>query len=182
MANIVEFPKQDRKHFMGAVFGFSGLYAEAWLLASPQPIVWPALMLGLPLIWLSVVDIDRFEIPDLASAWILLGGIWWHYGYGWGVMMDVLLVFLLVFLFSILAEKWLQKTALGFGDVKLLAASAAWVGALGISSVALLASVAGVVFTVMMWGIKRRRFDAPIPFGPFIAMGVWAVWLFGPIL
>jgi len=179
---MVKPVKQDRKRTMGAMIVFFGLYAGAWLLASPQPLAWPALMLGLPLIWLSVVDIDRFEIPDLASAWILLGGIWWQFSCGWGVVLDVLIVFLLMFLFSILAKKWMGKTALGFGDVKLLGASAAWVGALGISSVVLLASVAGIIFTVMMWGIRRRRFDAPIPFGPFIAMGVWAVWLFGPIL
>ena len=89
---------------MAAIFGFFGLYIGAWLLAGPQPIVWVALMLGLPLIWLSVVDIDRFEIPDLASAWILLSGIWWQFSYGWGVVLDVLIVFSLVLLFSTFAE------------------------------------------------------------------------------
>jgi leader peptidase (prepilin peptidase)/N-methyltransferase len=161
--------------------GLLGVFAGAWALAVPQPAVMEAVVLVIPLIWLSVVDLDRFEIPELANVAVLLGGLVFSARPLWGVSLEVSIVLLAMLLFSILAEKWMGKTALGFGDVKLLGAGAAWVGALGVSSVILLASVAGIGFIVMMWRIGRRRFSAPLPFGPFIAAGLWATWLYGPV-
>ncbi len=161
--------------------GLLGVFAGAWGLAWPQPSALEALALGLPLIWLSVVDLDRFEIPDLASMAVLFGGLTFSAGPLWAVALEIVAVGLVMWLFAALAENWLGKTALGLGDVKLLAAGVAWVGALGITTVILLASVAGIGFIVMMWSAGRRRFDAALPFGPFIAMGLWATWLYGPI-
>ena len=162
--------------------GLMGVFGGGWALASPQPSAFEALVLGLPLIWLSVVDLDRFEIPDLANLGILLGGLSYGEGPLWGTVLESSVIFMIMFLFSIVAENWLGKTALGLGDVKLLGAGAAWVGVFGMSSVILLASVAGIGFIVMMWALRRRRFEAPLPFGPFIAMGLWATWLYGPVI
>ncbi len=161
--------------------GLAGLFISSLALAPSPPPILDAVVLGFPLIWLSVVDLDRFEIPDLANIVVLLGGLTFSEAPLWMVALQVVAVGLALWLFSILAEKRLGKTALGLGDVKLLGAGTAWVGALGISTAILLASVAGIGFVSMMWAVGRRRFDAALPFGPFIAIGLWATWLYGPI-
>ena len=174
---------------MWSSLGLSGLFLASYLAArtdmSSEDIA-IALLLAIPLIWLSVIDLDRFVIPDISIIWIVLSGLAIQLQLGTlnagTYLFEGLLTFVFMYAFSELARKWLQKTALGFGDVKLLGASAIWIGAMGISSAILLASVAGILFAAIMWLLKKRRIDAPVPFGPFIAFGVWAVWLFGPLI
>ena len=100
---------------MWTTLGFSGLYLGAWLLASQHLPPFEAVLLSAPLIWLSVVDLDRFEIPDLANATIFLGGIGASFGAGWpdliGLIAEMSVVFLLTFGFSLLAARRLHKTA-----------------------------------------------------------------------
>jgi leader peptidase (prepilin peptidase)/N-methyltransferase len=68
------------------------------------------------------------------------------------------------------------------GDAKLLAASGAWVSWTGLPSVVLIAALAGLVFAV----IRARRGGgieaaARVPFGTFLCLGTWIVWLYGPL-
>lgn len=71
-----------------------------------------------------------------------------------------------------------RKPAMGLGDVKLLAAMGGLVG-LWIPMVLVWASFIGATF-----GIARRVFtnDRYVPFGPFLALGMWMTWLWGPHL
>jgi len=75
-----------------------------------------------------------------------------------------------------------RREGLGGGDAKLLAAAGAWIGASGLPSVlfggaaAALLAAAGLAFA----GREIRR-DTALPFGPFLALATWLVWLFGPL-
>ncbi len=70
------------------------------------------------------------------------------------------------------------RDGLGQGDAKLLAAAGAWVGAAVLAEVVLVAAVAGLVFAGCL-ALAGRRVDGStrLPFGPFLAAGIWAVWL-----
>ncbi|MCF6273247.1 MAG: A24 family peptidase [Rhodobacteraceae bacterium] len=169
--------------------GLAGLFITSFLLANPwnTPVfVGFSLWLGVALIWLSVVDLRRFEIPDGAVWMLVSGGVAYHFQFGWPQAGQFVLegsaTFLLMFVFSVIANWWMQKTALGFGDVKLLGAVAIWVGLVGVSSAIFLASVAGILYALAMRALRGQAFGGAIPFGPFIALGVWTVWLFGPVL
>ncbi len=72
------------------------------------------------------------------------------------------------------------EVGLGRGDAKMLAASGAWVGATGLAGVLLGAALAGLAAAGAMLavGIRLRR-DTALPFGPFLAVATWAMWLFG---
>jgi len=70
------------------------------------------------------------------------------------------------------------RTGLGFGDVKMSAAGATWVGLTGILTAWLWASVLGLIF-VLLWWLTGRPLtgSTAIPFGPFLAIGLWAAWI-----
>ena len=71
---------------------------------------------------------------------------------------------------------------LGGGDAKLLAAAGAWVGAAALPSVLLGAACAALIAVagLAIAGTRLSRRSA-LPFGPFLALATWAVWLLGPL-
>jgi leader peptidase (prepilin peptidase)/N-methyltransferase len=74
------------------------------------------------------------------------------------------------------------RDGLGLGDAKLLAAAGAWVGVTGLPSVLAGAGLAGLAAAGAMV-LAGRRLDrhTALPFGPFLALATWLVWLFGPV-
>ena len=79
-----------------------------------------------------------------------------------------------------LAERLLGQPALGLGDAKLAALGGAWLGPGGIAAAMALAVVSGALVgsTARLSGRLGPR--EPFPFGPFIALGIWLIWLIGP--
>ena len=150
--------------------------AEAWLDA----------LLGWSLLTLGWIDVRSWRLPDiltlplivlgLATAWLFapdelidrVAGSVAGYGCLWLVAYSY---------------RWLRgREGLGLGDAKLLAAAGAWVGASGLPSVVAGAALAALVMAggLMLTGVRFKRTSA-LPFGPFLALATWLVWLFGPI-
>lgn len=69
-----------------------------------------------------------------------------------------------------------RKPAMGLGDVKMIAAMGAFQGAWALLAL-MVASVAGAVIGVAARLATRSRY---IPFGPFLALGMFTVLLWGP--
>lgn len=74
-------------------------------------------------------------------------------------------------------SKLCGRDALGGGDVKLFAMLGAFFGADGVVYVLLFSSLAGIVFTALMWPF-RKRISLALPFGPFIALTAFVWTLF----
>ncbi len=74
------------------------------------------------------------------------------------------------------------RDGLGLGDAKLLAGAGAWVAWQGLPSVVLVAALAALasIFGLRAAGCGPPA-EAPFPFGPFLALGLWMVWLYGPL-
>ena len=81
---------------------------------------------------------------------------------------------------SALAEKALGQPALGLGDAKLAGLGGAWLGLQGVAIAMLLAIVGGAMIGSIARISGRLGPREPFPFGPFIATGIWLVWLQGP--
>src|SRR5215472_5904304 len=75
------------------------------------------------------------------------------------------------------------REGLGQGDAKLLAASGAWVGASALPQVILVAAVSALLAAacLRLAGMRLAAHSA-LPFGPFLALATWLIWVFGPFL
>jgi leader peptidase (prepilin peptidase)/N-methyltransferase len=89
----------------------------------------------------------------------------------------------LVFLLIALGYRRLRgREGLGLGDAKLLAVAGAWTGWQGLPSVVLLGAGASLAFLLLL---RLRggaiRLDQAVAFGPGLCLGIWLVWLYGPL-
>ena len=74
------------------------------------------------------------------------------------------------------------REGLGGGDAKLLGAAGAWLGLAAMPQVILGAALVALATVGALWlGGVRLGAQSAIPFGPFIALLTWAIWLFGPL-
>ena len=143
-------------------------------------------LLGWQLLLIAVIDGEHFWLPDqltfpllftggLAAVLIegpTLQGAALGAAAGFGVLWLVALAYRLV----------RGREGLGGGDPWLLAAGGAWVGWIGLPSVLLWASAAGLSVVASRIALRRPVSGADrLPFGVFLALGIWLTWLLGPL-
>jgi leader peptidase (prepilin peptidase)/N-methyltransferase len=130
--------------------------ARHWLL--PDVLTLPLLVLGLALAAAFAPE----DLADHAAAAIIgylaLRGVAWVY------------------------QRLRHREGLGQGDAKLLAAAGAWLGIAALPQVILLAALAALLTAAgLALAGKRMRAHSALPFGPFLALASWVLWLFGPL-
>jgi leader peptidase (prepilin peptidase)/N-methyltransferase len=155
-------------------------------LAVPGIVVWATAVLGWTLLALAVIDARALILPDALTLPLAACGLavaWWLDaaslgGHAVGAFCGWLGFWLIARLYRALRH----RPGLGEGDAKLMAAAGAWVGWQGLPSVILIAALAALG-AVAVAQVLRRPLDAatPIPFGPFLALGLWLTWLYGPL-
>lgn len=142
-----------------------------------------ALLLTYGLIAVTFIDIDKQILPDS----ITLLGLWV------GLLLSVKSVFVgpteailgaaagyLGFWLVYWAFKiFTHKEGLGYGDFKLLALAGAWLGWQYLPFVVFIASLTGTVYGVASLSMKITERGQPIPFGPFLALGIWLTLIMG---
>lgn len=72
-----------------------------------------------------------------------------------------------------------KKEALGFGDVKLMAAIGALLGPSLVLLAAFLAALIGSVMGLTLIAVGRAELGSRLPFGPFICLGAATAFLYG---
>ena len=136
------------------------------------------------LIAASRVDIARYRLPDPMVAAILgVGLIVAAVGGSMALLHAVVGAvcgFVSLWLVRNVYRSLRGREGLGLGDVKLLGAGGAWVGAEGLAMVVTIAAGSALV-TLALIKLARPGFDlgGRIAFGPFLAWGIWLVWLIG---
>lgn len=143
-------------------------------------------VLGFVLVLLSAIDIQEYRLPDLltlpltALGIVLVPLLGWDDT--WARTLAAAVGFLSFWLVAVIFRRVRGHDGLGLGDAKLLAAAGAWVGVEGLASVVLLACLAALAFAggahLLGRGIGR---ETRIPFGPFLGLATWLVWLYGPL-
>lgn len=141
--------------------------------------VWAALLLAL-----SLADRAKRIIPDkLLLAMLANRAVWFLVlGHGTGKLFAAAkscAIPAALLALVLLMERRAGREVMGGGDIKLLFVLALYLpwGAL------VLALLAGCLLGLLWTALTRRRKDAAIPFGPFLAAGaVWTVCFGGPVL
>lgn len=167
---------------MRRLIPFIVLYALLFLAAPgpiPQAVAGASLVLAALLLWVTLADLRRWRIPNRANALLALGGVLASAGFAAANLpLHILAALITGAVFWALSEAAFRlrgRDALGLGDAKLAAAAALWIGPWGMPSLILIAALSGLV-TALVKGSRA------VPFGPHLALALWVVWLYGPVI
>jgi leader peptidase (prepilin peptidase)/N-methyltransferase len=156
------------------------------LLVLPGWLAWAGAGLGWTLLALGVIDARHLQLPDVLTLPLIPAGL----AVAWAIdpakvpghALGALAGFLLVAAVAFVYRRLRRREGIGLGDAKLLAAAGAWVSWQGLPGIVLLAAAGGLA-GALITGLLAGRLDArqELPFGPYLAGGLWLVWLYGPI-
>ena len=147
---------------------------------------WLDCLLGWWLLTLGWIDLRRWLLPDVLTLPLVLAGLVAAAVFDpAGLMQRALgaaLGYTSLAAVAALYRKLRGREGLGGGDAKLLAASGAWVGAAALPQVILLAALSALLVAagLRLTGVRLRASSA-VPFGPFLALATWVVWLSGAL-
>jgi leader peptidase (prepilin peptidase)/N-methyltransferase len=155
------------------------------LVLIPGWVGWVTALLGWALLFLAVVDLRHLWLPDSVTLPLILAGL----GVIWLVHPERLLdhaVGAAAGFLSLAGVRWAHmrlrgEEGLGLGDAKLYAAAGSWVAWMGLPSVLLIAAAAGLAGVGVHRLLRGGSAGRQIPFGPWLALGFWLVWLYGPM-
>jgi leader peptidase (prepilin peptidase)/N-methyltransferase len=184
-----------RCRYCGARIGYFPLVMElaalgvaAWAITETSVWILAATCLfGWWLLLLATIDWRVFLLPDVLTLPLAVTGIAISYALDPASLPNHLIGGFAGFTaFATLAFAYSRlrgREGLGLGDAKLMGALGAWLGWQGLASALLMAAVAGLIFVLSRSAIERRLAPTdPIPFGTFLALGGWLVWLYGPLI
>ena len=156
----------------------------------PGWLVWPTAALGWTLLTLALMDFHHFVLADILVLPLLAIGIVVSFALseeqGMASVIGAVIGGGGAFAVREIYRRVRGRDGLGLGDVKLLAAAGAWVSWQGLPSVLFIASVSALAVWLALWAFKSRA-EFPlngaqrVPFGIFLALGLWIVWLHGPL-
>ena len=133
----------------------------------------------------SFIDLDTMELPDSASLACAATGLL----YGLAVKQSLLYSlygaaagFLIMYIIGRAGSALYKKEAMGGGDIKLMAGAGAFLGWQGVLLAIYLGFLTALVFLLpaLLTGARKRQ-DA-VPFGPALAAGAFAAFLFGDLI
>lgn len=137
-------------------------------------------------ICLFIIDLKTGYLPDILVYPLLwLGLIYQSYvaqGNVISAVYAVVISYLSIMLITVIMEKIRQRPQMGRGDLKLIAACAAWIGMMELPYFLALAAVLGAIHYCIADRIKKdHKALNTIPFGPAIVLSA-SYWLIAPSL
>lgn len=157
------------------------------LCADRGPGIWLDCLLGWWLLALAWIDLRSWLLPDALTLPLVLAGLAAALLFDPASLFARALGAALGYL-GLCAVAWIYRRlrgrdGLGGGDTKLLAAAGAWLGVMALPQVILGAALGALAAALMLRlaGI-RLGLGSALPFGPFLALAFWLLWLFGPLL
>jgi leader peptidase (prepilin peptidase) / N-methyltransferase len=149
-------------------------------------VLWVSCVLGWTLLALAIIDYKYYLLPDFLTLPLIPLGLVAAWVNEPMALLDhitgVVAGFGFVVILRVLYRRLRGRDGMGLGDAKLLAASGAFVSWQSLPSVILIASLTALVL------VLARTFRGPnltlvdrVPFGTFLCLATWIVWLHGPL-
>jgi leader peptidase (prepilin peptidase)/N-methyltransferase len=157
---------------------WSAAVVDGWLL-------WLSCLLGWALLALAASDLRDMTLPDALTLPLLPAGL------AVAAWLDPALLpdhvagaaagFVLLYGINLGYRRLRGRDGLGLGDAKLLASAGAWLGWQALPSVLLIAASAALAGAAAA-GLAGHRLTAgsALPFGVFLCLAFWIVWLHQP--
>lgn len=125
----------------------------------------------------SFIDIDNLIIPDSITVLIVGTGLFYSLSKAsilspTDSILGVILPIIPFYLFYCLYSAIRGKGKFGFGDIKFIAAIGAWAGVQGALTSVMIAPFLGIIFYIIMAIIGKVDKHKPIPFIPFMSIGM----------
>lgn len=164
-----------------------GVALWAWL-ATPGMVFAATCVMGWLLLALAAIDIRTRRLPDMLNLALALSGLAVTAMIDTNLIVEHLAAAAIGYAALVaveLAYRQLRgRDGLGRGDSKLLGAIGAWVGLQGLAACLFVAAASAIVFILVASRVRKTeiRGDMAIAFGPFLALGGWLTWVYGPVL
>jgi leader peptidase (prepilin peptidase)/N-methyltransferase len=174
-----------RRHALMALAA-AGIGVWAALVQPTVPAAVLTALLGWQLLLIALIDGEHFCLPDQLTLPLLatggLAAVLLDHTAPLDALIGAAAGFASLWLLAFVYRRLRGREGLGDGDPFLLAAGGAWVGWMGLPSVLLWASAAGLslVGARLLVGSKVSATDR-LPFGPCLAVGIWLTWMLGPL-
>ena len=149
-------------------------------------LLWASCGLGWVLLALAAIDQREQLLPDVLTLPLIPAGLAVAYVDDPAHLFDhavgAIAGYAVFVLIELVYARVRGRAGLGRGDAKLLAAAGAWVAWIGLPHVVLIAALTALIaaaaarLTGHSVGATTR-----LAFGPWLALGTWLVWLYGPI-
>jgi len=152
----------------------------------PGDLLWLGCGLGWCLLALGVIDLRDHLLPDILTLPLIPLGLIAAYvedPASTGIhALSAVAGYATFRLIAFAYRSWRGRDGLGHGDAKLLAAAGAWVSWQGLPGVVLIGATASLALVLVHARSGRGiRAEDRIPFGPGSCLGLWLVWLYGPL-
>jgi leader peptidase (prepilin peptidase)/N-methyltransferase len=131
-----------------------------------------ASIIAASLIVVFFIDIDTMTISDWNSVFIVIGGLFIVYSEDLWLINSITGLVALIFMVLIY---FISHKGIGSGDVILIAASAFAIGPFNTIFSIFLASLFGIIYAIA----SKSSMKTKVPFGPFLAIGIYVSMLFG---
>jgi leader peptidase (prepilin peptidase)/N-methyltransferase len=147
---------------------------------------WLDCLLGWWLLVLGWIDVRYWLLPDVLTLPLLVLGLALTTALALEGLADHAAAAIIGYL-ALRAVAWIyqrlrHREGLGQGDAKLFAAAGAWLGIAALPQVILLAALAALITAAgLALAGRRMRAHSALPFGPFLALATWLLWLSGPL-
>jgi leader peptidase (prepilin peptidase)/N-methyltransferase len=151
---------------------------------APMPDALAGALFGWILLALALLDWRHLWLPERLTIGLAIAGL----AIGWlGIgapLPDRLIggiVGFVAFEAVRLGYRWLRgREGMGGGDVRLFGAIGLWLGWRSLPIVLLVASLAGLAWALVLV-VRRMGPVGKLPFGAFLSLAAWLVWLVGQI-
>lgn len=139
------------------------------------------LLLAALLLGAALIDLRTLRIPNALNAAIVATGLmatWVLAKPLWPALIGAAAGYAFLFAVNALYRAARGRDGLGLGDAKLLAGAGAWLGWSGLPFVVLIGSALGLAWVAALrLGGRQLKAQDALAFGPFLCVGIFAVWL-----